>query len=323
MPVSAGQWFNLPFRFALLTCPAPAPAYIPPMSEMPAAIRNTLAAVRDHTRVYKDFTYVYPVISRRSGGLSIGINLNPDKACNFDCVYCEVDRKTPGKTSVVDLTQLRDELTAMIQFARSGGLAREPKFNELPPALTQTVKDIAFSGDGEPTMLHNFDEAVQTVADVKRAEGLATTKLVLITDAAGLDTASVKRGLALMDANQGEVWAKLDAGTESYYHTVNRTSVRLDRIQRNLLLTARARPIIIQSLFLKLHGQPMPPEELAAYCDRLATLVRDGAQIREVHLYTIARPTPEPFCAKLTKAELEVMAATVREKTGLKVVTFD
>lgn len=293
------------------------------MPETPAAIRNTLAAVRDHTRVYKDFTYVYPVISRRSGGLSIGINLNPDKVCNFDCVYCEVDRKTPGKTSVVDLAQLRDELTALIQFARDGGLAREPKFNELPLALTQTVKDIAFSGDGEPTMLHNFDEAVQTVADVKRAEGLATTKLVLITDAAGLDTASVKRGLALMDANQGEVWAKLDAGTESYYHTVNRTSVRLDRILRNLLLTARARPIIIQSLFLKLHGQPMPPEELAAYCDRLATLVRDGARIREVHLYTIARPTPEPFCAKLTKAELEVMAATVRAKTGLKVVTFD
>ena len=293
------------------------------MPETPIAIRNTLAAVRDHTRVYKDFTYVYPVISRRSGGLSIGINLNPDKVCNFDCVYCEVDRKTPGKTSVVDLAQLREELTALIHFARDGGLAREPKFNELPPALTQTVKDIAFSGDGEPTMLHNFDEAVQTVADVKRAEGLATTKLVLITDAAGLDTASVKRGLALMDANQGEVWAKLDAGTESYYHTVNRTSVRLDRILRNLLLTAQARPIIIQSLFLKLHGQPMPPEELAAYCDRLATLGRDGAQIREVHLYTIARPTPEPFCAKLTKAELEVMAATVREKTGLKVVTFD
>lgn len=185
------------------------------------------------------------------------------------------------------------------------------------------MKDIAFSGDGEPTMLHNFDEAVQTVADVKRAEGLAATKLVLITDAAGLDTASVKRGLALMDANEGEVWAKLDAGTESYYQTVNRTSVRLDRILRNLLLTARARPIIIQSLFLKLHGQPMPPEELAAYCDRLALLVRDGARIREVHLYTIARPTPEPFCGKLTKAELEAMAATVRAKTGLKVVTFD
>ena len=293
------------------------------MPETPIAIPNTLAAVRDHTRVYKDFTYVYPVISRRSGGLSIGINLNPDKVCNFDCVYCEVDRKTPGKTSVVDLAQLREELTALIHFARDGGLAREPKFNEVQPALTQTPRDIAFSGDGEPTMLHNFDECVRVAAEVKRAEGLAATKLVLITDAAGLDTGSVKRGLATMDANQGEIWAKLDAGTEGYYKLVNRTTVRLDRILHNLLVTARARPIIIQSLFLRMHGQPMPPEELAEYCFRLEELVHDGAQIREVHLYTIARPTPEPFCGKLTKAELEAMAATVRAKTGLKVVTFD
>ena len=238
-------------------------------------------------------------------------------------MYCEVDRKTPGKTSVVDLAQLREELTALIHFARDGGLAREPKFNEVQPALTQTPRDIAFSGDGEPTMLHNFDECVRVAAEVKRAEGLAATKLVLITDAAGLDTGSVKRGLATMDANQGEIWAKLDAGTEGYYKLVNRTTVRLDRILHNLLVTARARPIIIQSLFLRMHGQPMPPEELAEYCFRLEELVHDGAQIREVHLYTIARPTPEPFCGKLTKAELEAMAQTVREKTRLKVVTFD
>ena len=293
------------------------------MPEQPIAIANSLAAVRDHTRIYKDFTYVYPVISRRSGGLSVGINLNPDKACNFDCVYCEVDRKTPGKPGPMNLAQLRAELTALLHYARDGGLAREPKFNEVPLELTRTPRDIAFSGDGEPTMLPNFDECVRAVADIKRAEHLDSTKLVLITDAAGLDTASVRRGLEIMDANHGEIWAKLDAGTEPYYRTVNRTHVRLDRILHNLLLTARARPIIIQSLFLKLHGQPMPPEEFAAYCGRLAALVRDGAQIKEVHLYTIARPTPEPFCGKLTKAELEAMAQTVREKTGLKVVTFD
>ncbi len=308
---------------ALAACPRRRRAYIGRVPEPATAIPNTLAAVRDHTRVYRDFTYVYPVISRRSGGLSVGINLNPDKHCNFDCVYCEVDRKTPGKTAGVDLAQLRDELTAMLRFARAGGLAREPKFDEVPPELTRTPRDIAFSGDGEPTMLHNFDECVRVAAEVKRAEGLAQTKLVLITDAAGLDTASVRRGLAIMDANQGEIWAKLDAGTEGYYKRVNRTTVRLDRILHNLLLTARARPIIVQSLFLRLHGEPMPPDELAEYCFRLEELVHDGAQIREVHLYTIARPTPEPFCGRLTKAELEAMAETVRAKTGLRVVTFE
>src|SRR5207249_6564380 len=141
-------------------------------------IRSNLAVVRDHSRQFADFTFVYPVISRRARGLSIGINLNPDKVCNFDCVYCEVDRTIPGKVSKVDLNQMRDELKAMVHFVRDGGLAREPKLDELPPSSTRHVKDIAFSGDGEPTLIHNFAECVQVVAEVKRVEGLAKTRIV-------------------------------------------------------------------------------------------------------------------------------------------------
>jgi len=290
--------------------------------EAPVQFNPSFAAVQDHSRQFSDFTFVYPVISRRSGGLSIGVNLNPDKACNFDCVYCEVDRKIPGKVSRVDLAQMRDELKAMIHFARDGGLAREPKFNEVP-WLTRDIKDVAFSGDGEPTMIHNFSECVQAVAEVMRAGGLDRAKIVLITDAAGLDTADVRRGLELMDANRGEVWAKLDAGSEGYYKLVNRTTVRFDRILHNLLLTARARPIVIQTLLLKLHGQPMPAAELEEYCHRLNEITHDGGRTKEVHLYTVARPTPEPFATKLAKAELEAMAAVVRERTGLAVRVFE
>ena len=140
--------------------------------------------MQDHTRHFSDFTFVYPVISRRSQGLSIGVNLNPDKVCNFDCIYCEVDRRIPGAVTEVDLRQMQDELTAMVRFAKDGGLAKEPKFDEVP-WLAREVKDIAFSGDGGPTMIHNFAECVETVVVVQQAEGLAETKIVLITDAAG------------------------------------------------------------------------------------------------------------------------------------------
>src|SRR5258708_3430933 len=102
-------------------------------------IRSNLAAVQDHSRQFSDFTFVYPVISRRSRGLSIGVNLNPDKVCNFDCVYCEVDRRIPGKVSQVDLNQLRDELIAMIRFARDWGVGKGPQINELPAYLTPHV----------------------------------------------------------------------------------------------------------------------------------------------------------------------------------------
>jgi wyosine [tRNA(Phe)-imidazoG37] synthetase (radical SAM superfamily) len=280
-----------------------------------------LAAVRDHGRQFRDFTYVYPVISRRSRGLSIGINLNPDKTCNFDCVYCEVDRTVPPKTSRVDLRQVRDELVAMVRFVKDGGLAREPKFRDVP-SLSREIKDLAFSGNGEPTLVHGFRECVSVVAGVKAAERLHCTKIVLITDGAGLNKLSVKRGLEIMDAHQGEVWAKLDAGTEPYFRRVNRSHVQFERILKNLLETARLRPIVIQSLFLKMDGEPMPASELAAYCARIQALLQKGGQIKEIHAYTVARRAPEPFVGKLSKRELERMAETIRLRTGLTVRTF-
>jgi len=285
-------------------------------------VESSLAVVRDHSRLFSDFTFVYPVISRRSQGLSIGVNLNPDKVCNFDCVYCEVDRNVPARATEVNLAQACDELRVMINLARDGGLAKEPKFDEVPK-LTRNIRDIAFSGDGEPTMIHNFDEVVRAVAEVKREAGLDDTKIVLITDAAGLDKASVRSGLKEMDANNGEVWAKLDAGTEEYFKQVNRTSVKFQRVLDNLCATAKARPILIQSLFLKIHGTPMSGQELEAYCERLNDITAVGGQIREVQAYTVARPAPEAFATRLAKEELEEMARVIHANTGLKVETYD
>lgn len=290
--------------------------------EAASPISNHWTSVKDHARVFGDLVFVYPVISRRSAGLSIGVNLNPDKRCNFDCVYCEVDRKVPGRATTVDLDQLREELTWLLRFVRDGGLMADPKYSEVPREIATTVRDIAFSGDGEPTMIPNFSQCVQLAADVKRAENLPDAKLVLITDAAGLDKLDVRRGLEIMDANQGEIWGKLDAGTEPYFRQVNRSFVRFERILKNLLETARVRPIVIQSLFFKIHGEPMPSEELGAYCGRLKDIVAQGGRIREVHAYTIARPTPETWATRLDFKELNAMADVIRAQTGLSVLTF-
>lgn len=292
------------------------------MSEPTRSVSSTLAAVKDHTRDFGEFLFVYPVISRRSRGLSIGVNLNPDKVCNFDCIYCEVDRKTPPRVLKVDVARMRDELVRVIRMVREGGLLRQSRFTEAG-ALATDIKDIAFSGDGEPTMISNFAECVQTVADVKRMEGLDAAKIVLITDAAGLDKADVRRGLEIMDANNGEVWGKLDAGTVEWFRLVNRTSIPLERILKNLLETARVRPIVIQSLFLRVRGEMMSAPEMEAYCDRLGEILRGGGRIKEVHAYTVARPTPEVYATRLTAAELEAIAQIIRQRTGLAVATFE
>jgi wyosine [tRNA(Phe)-imidazoG37] synthetase (radical SAM superfamily) len=290
--------------------------------ERPFHVTGAVPAVRDHSRQYGEFTFVYPVISRRSAGLSIGVNLNPDKRCNFDCVYCEVDRRTPGKAAGVDPLQLEGELTALIRWVKNGGLEQDARFTALSPRVTREIRDIAFSGDGEPTLIHNFAQCVETVAVVKKREALAGAKLILITDAAGLDKLDVRRGLEVLDANQGEIWGKLDAGTGSYFRLVNRTTIRFDRILRNLLHTARVRPIVIQTLFLKVNGEMMPAAELEAYCDRVNELTQGHGQVREIHAYTIARPTAEPYATRLTEEELARLARRVGERTGLMVRVF-
>ncbi|MGL4514673.1 MAG: radical SAM protein, partial [Lacipirellulaceae bacterium] len=159
-----------------------------------------------HERSFEANRFVYPVLSRRSGGVSVGVNLNPDKVCNFDCVYCQVDRTSRAETRFVETAQLLDELRGVLSLVASGALYETPKFASTPAALRR-LNDIAFSGDGEPTTYKNFDELMGVAAGVKRELGLGAVKMVLITNASMFHRPHVERGLAVLDANNGEVWA--------------------------------------------------------------------------------------------------------------------
>ena len=264
----------------------------------------------DHRRIWQDFQYAYPVISRRSKGVSLGVNLNPDKACNFDCVYCEVDRTTPGPRSDVDLAQLEREMATLLDLTVNGTLFRTSPFDSARPDQRR-LNDIAFSGDGEPTTAPEFAGAVDCIARLKRARGLDQVKLVLITDSTRLQAPDVVRGLDLMMANQGEIWAKLDAGSEAYYREVNRSKVPFARILDNLAATARRWPITIQTLFLEWRGQGPGAQEVAAYVDRLRGVLAHG-RIEAIQLYTVARPTPEPEARPLRAAQMDALARQVR-----------
>jgi len=125
-----------------------------------------------------------------------------------------------------------------------------------------------------------------------------------------------------MDQHQGEVWAKLDAGTEDYYRLVNRSHILFDRLLRNIEAAARERSIIIQSMFFRLHGQPITPEELIAYCARLENIIKSGGRICAVHAYTIARPTQETYATRLEAEPMESLAEVIRRRTGLPVLIF-
>src|SRR5256885_1435289 len=244
-----------------------------------------LALFGRHPRSFDENRFVYPVISRRSGGVSIGINLNPDKVCNFDCIYCQVDRTTPAVVRDVDMSRLREELEDMLDLVTTGKLFDTERFRETPPALRR-LNDIAFSGDGEPTTFREFFEAVQMAAEIKAQWNLPEVKLVLITNATMFHKPQVQAGLALLTSNNGEIWAKLEAGTEAYYQQVDRTTIPFQRILDNITTAARLAPLGIQAVFLRMRGQGPPPGELDAFCERLNGITTAGGGIQLVAGFT-------------------------------------
>jgi wyosine [tRNA(Phe)-imidazoG37] synthetase (radical SAM superfamily) len=281
-----------------------------------ASARQPLLVHRDHRRTFADNRYVYAVVSRRSKGVSVGINLNPDKVCNFDCVYCQVDRTTPPVVREVDVPRLLQEVEDTLDLVLSGGLFELERFRATPPALRR-LNDLAFSGDGEPTTCPQFPEVVRAVADIKRRRGLAGVKLVLITNATRFHKPAVREALAVLDANDGEIWAKLEAGTEAYYRLIDRTTIPFRLVLDNITEAAKVRPVVIQALFLRLHGEPPPRAELEAFCDRLNDVLRAGGRIRLVQVYTVARVPAEAYAGPLADAEVDAVVELVRRRTGL------
>lgn len=279
------------------------------------------SAVKSHPRSFKENLYVYPVISRRSRGLSIGINMNPDKFCNFDCVYCQVDRTIPGADPgiSINIETLADELKTMLDLYQSGTLKKNPMFADTPAKFFK-LNDVALSGDGEPTLCKNFSAICECVSRIRQEPGRPPFKLVLITNATGLHLPEVQRGLEYF-SDDDEIWAKLDAGTDAYLREIDRTGLKLEQILKNIALTGKKRPLIIQSLFLEFRGKGPADDEIQAYVYRLLWLKQQSCKIKLVQIYSIARPPAESEAKPLPKKKLEKIADRV-SRIGFAAETY-
>jgi hypothetical protein len=263
-----------------------------------------------HPREFADLTYAYPVISRRSGGLSIGVNLNLDKACNFDCPYCQVDRTVAKAKLPIRVEAIRAEVGRLLDSVDASGVCRLAKFASLPDA-SKRLRDVALSGDGEPTMVPEFPAACAELADLQAGRPELDFKLVLITNSTLLDRPAVQQGIASLLSRKGEVWAKLDAGTEEWYQRVNVSRVPLDRIEANLIGLGRLHPFAIQSMFHGFDGVPPSGAEVDAYLARLARIKDAGSRILEVQLYTLARKPSQAACTPVPPAFLQDLRSRI------------
>jgi len=271
-------------------------------------------------RDFLDNRFVYAVVSARARGLSVGINMSPDKNCNFQCVYCEVHRNGGAYEGQLDVDGMAGELKKTLAYVRAGRLRERPWYRNLPDELLE-LRHVALSGDGEPTLSPKFAEALQAAVHVRALSGFPFFKLVLLTNATGLDLPHVQQGLKFLTRSD-EVWAKLDGGTQAYVNKVNRPGVPLEKILSNILMLGRQRPVVIQSLFPAIRGEEPPLEEIAQYAHRLLELKNGGAQISLVQIYSATRPSPNSESGHLPLKVLSRIAQTVRQTSGLPTEVF-
>ena len=118
------------------------------------------------------------------------------------------------------------------------------------------------------------------------------------------------------------IWAKLDAGTEAYFRRVNVPNYPLQHVIDNIIAVARVRPVVIQSLFMRLDGEGPGEMEILAFTDRLQENVRGGGRIKLVQIYTVARKPAQSFVTGLSNDEVDRIRNLVRSRTGIPAESY-
>lgn len=271
-----------------------------------------MLSIKDHNRFQEGFEYVYPVLSRRAGGLSLGINLNTNNACNWRCIYCQVPDLIRGAPPPVDLDALEEELSVFLSQILIGSYLEDQV-----PKGQRRLNDIAFSGNGEPTSAPNFADAVKTIHGVRvRANVPEVVKTVLITNGSLMHQHKVMKGVKDLAGINGEVWFKIDRATVEGAQLINDTKINKSRIMSNLEASAKACPTWIQTCLFKLDGLHPADSDLDAYVQLIGEAVARGIPFKGILLYGLARQSHQPESARLSKLDdgwLNAFAHRLRE----------
>ncbi len=244
----------------------------------------------NHDRNAAGMTYVYPVVSRRAGGVSIGVNLNPNNACNWHCVYCQVPNLQHGSAPKIDIPLLNNELEVFINK-----LLCSDYMQKHVPENCRRVCDVAISGNGEPTSCKQFDTVVETIIACLREAGLlGDINIVLITNGSYVHRPAVVCGLDVMAAHRGQVWFKVDAGTDAQISHINGVNLGVDRMLEQLKTVAEHCPTWIQTCMFAWDGREPEAADVQAYLAFLQHALQQGIELQGVLLYGIARPSMQP-----------------------------
>ena len=270
--------------------------------------------VDDHNRDVSGMKYIYPVVSRRAGGVSIGINLNVNNACNWRCVYCQVPNLARGTPPPIELDVLARELRSFLTYALQGDF-----MTRYVAEGDRQLQDVAFSGNGEPTSAKAFPEVLMLVEQILREFNLLgehqanPIKVRLITNGSLMDKPAILDSMRHLAQCNGEVWFKLDAGTQAGIARINDVNLNPQSHIQRLQSCAEVCPTFIQTCMFAMDGEPPAEADIAAYL----TLISEVRQVvKGVHLYGLARPSYQleaPRLSRLPVQWLEALAQRMRQ----------
>ena len=283
----------------------------------PQQTQGKLLSTTNHDRDDAALRYVYPVVSRRAGGVSVGINLNPNNACNWRCLYCQVPDLTRGAAPTIDLVMLEAELRGFLDELLHGNFM----LNRVPEGVRR-INDIALSGNGEPTSAAEFTQAIDLIARVRRDTDLPNiVKTVLITNGSLLYRSSVQQGLRKMATLNGEVWFKMDRASEAGIQKVNDIRTNIGKVRDNLISAIACCPTWLQTCWFAMDGEPPSLQDEDDYLEFVSALLRDGHKPQGVLLYSLARSSMQaeaPRLSALSQEQLQAFADRIN-KLGLTV----
>lgn len=271
----------------------------------------------NHDRDSAALRYVYPVVSRRAGGVSVGINLNTNNACNWRCIYCQVPELTRGAAPPVDLAVLENELRGFLDELLHGNFMQSRV-----PEGARRINDIALSGNGEPTSAAEFAQVIELIGRVRRETALPeAVKTVLITNGSLLYRSEVQQGLQRMAQLNGEVWFKLDRASAAGMRLINDTNTSMGKVRDNLITAIALCPTWLQTCWFALDGEPPGKRDEDDYLEFISGLLRDGHKPQGVLLYGLARPSRQveaPRLSALSAGNLQAFAERIGQ-LGLQV----
>lgn len=241
---------------------------------------------------------IYGPIHSRRLGVSLGVNLMPKhhKLCTFDCVYCEI-----GWNSPISHPQLptRQEVQAALEA-----------FLSTYDFEQSTIDVITFSGNGEPSLHPDFEGIIEDTCAL-RDRYCSKAKVSVLSNSTQLGRPDVVRALKKCDNRI----LKLDSALDETMRLIDQpTNKNLTVRQIMDWLGAFDGDFTLQTCFLRGEhkGQKIDntsPEELTAWYQAVETL-----RPKQIMIYVIDRATPCQTLEKLSREEMETIAAPLLAK---------